>query len=50
MWPAEADVFLYWNNDYRGCAPRDAASFAQLARLAGVAVSRTPEPDSLPVG
>jgi uncharacterized protein YecE (DUF72 family) len=49
-WPAEADHFLYWNNDHRGCAPRDAAVFAQLARRAGLAVMRTPEPRSMPVG
>ncbi len=50
-WPAPAaDVFLYWNNDFRGCAPRDAAWFARLARGAGAVTSRAPEPRELPVG
>jgi uncharacterized protein YecE (DUF72 family) len=41
-WPADRDVFLYWNNDHRGCAPRDAAQFAELAAAAGVPATRTP--------
>lgn len=49
-WPPDADVFLYWNNDGRGCAPRDAAALASLARRAGTAVTRAPEPGSMPVG
>jgi uncharacterized protein YecE (DUF72 family) len=49
-WPVEADQFLFWNNDYHGCAPRDAARFATIARDAGLDVTRTPDPTSLPVG
>lgn len=50
-WPAaSADVFLYWNNDGRGCAPRDAARFAELGALAGLGVSRTPDLEETPVG
>jgi uncharacterized protein YecE (DUF72 family) len=50
-WPDPAtDVFLYWNNDHRGCAPRDAARFAELARREGLTVRRAPEAMSLPVG
>ena len=50
-WPDPAtDTFLYWNNDFRGCAPRDAARFAELARRTGCPVSRAPDPDELPVG
>jgi uncharacterized protein YecE (DUF72 family) len=49
-WAPEQDVFLYWNNDRRGCAPRDAARLAAMARTAGIAVTRTPDPASLPVG
>jgi uncharacterized protein YecE (DUF72 family) len=30
-WAPEQDVFLYWNNDRRGCAPRDAARLAVMA-------------------
>lgn len=50
LWPADADVYLYWNNDFRGCAPRDAAAFARLAEDRGLRVTRTPEPESLAVG
>jgi uncharacterized protein YecE (DUF72 family) len=49
-WPADRDVFLYWNNDFRGCAPHDAALFAGMARDAGLAVSRAPAANTLPVG
>ncbi len=41
-WPGDADVFLYWNNDGNGCAPRDAARFASLARSAGLNVDGVP--------
>jgi uncharacterized protein YecE (DUF72 family) len=49
-WAAPGDVFLYWNNDFHGCAPRDAAAFARLADVAGLPVSRAPNPADLPVG
>ena len=50
-WPADsADAFLYWNNDGRGCAPRDAARFAELARAERLDISRAPEPGDMPVG
>jgi uncharacterized protein YecE (DUF72 family) len=49
-WPDHADVFLYWNNDHRGCAPRDAGTFANLARRAGLGVTRAPDPGAMPVG
>jgi uncharacterized protein YecE (DUF72 family) len=49
-WPPDADRFLYWNNDFRGCAPHDAALFAAMAREAGLDVSRAPDATSLPVG
>ncbi|HTK45854.1 MAG TPA: DUF72 domain-containing protein [Patescibacteria group bacterium] len=49
-WPRDHDVFLFWNNDHRGCAPRDAGRFAAMARAAGLDVTHAPEPDRLPVG
>ena len=50
-WPSDdADVFLYWNNDGRGCAPRDAARFAELAARDGAMTSRAPAPEDMPVG
>jgi len=42
MWPARADVFCYFNNDARACAVRDAATFAHLARRAGLHPTRVP--------
>jgi len=42
VWPAEAEVFCYFNNDFRACAVRDAISFAGLARQAGLTPSRVP--------
>lgn len=49
-WPATADVFAYFNNDFHGCAPRDAAIFAALARHGGRSPTRTPPLDEVPVG
>lgn len=50
-WPDDAaDVYLYWNNDGNGCAPRDAARFAELAARDGRSVTRAPDPATLPVG
>ena len=34
-WGADADAWAYFNNDPRGCAPRDAARFGALAARAG---------------
>jgi uncharacterized protein YecE (DUF72 family) len=44
-WPDEADVYVYFNNDHGGAAVIDSARFADLARRAGHAVTRTPEID-----
>jgi uncharacterized protein YecE (DUF72 family) len=41
-WGPSADAWVYFNNDPRGCAPRDAARFARLAEHAGLDPSRTP--------
>ncbi len=49
-WRPEQDVFTYWNNDFRACAPRDAGTFARLAEDAGIPATRAPDPDALPVG
>jgi uncharacterized protein YecE (DUF72 family) len=45
-WAIGRDAFLFWNNDHRGCAPRDAARFADLAAAAGVPATRTPTPEA----
>jgi uncharacterized protein YecE (DUF72 family) len=41
--PRSADLFVYFNNDHRACALRDAIVFARLAQRAGWEVSRVPE-------
>jgi uncharacterized protein YecE (DUF72 family) len=41
-WSADADVFVYFNNDQLGCAIRDAAAFAEEATRAGLAPTRVP--------
>jgi uncharacterized protein YecE (DUF72 family) len=46
----DADVFVYFNNDPRGCAVYDAAVFAQACRRIGLDVTHAPEPqDHQPV-
>jgi uncharacterized protein YecE (DUF72 family) len=49
LWPADADVFCYFNNDSRACAVRDAIRFASLARGAGLQPSRVPNADEVRV-
>ncbi len=43
LWDARADVFCYFNNDTHACAVRDAITFAQLARRAGLHPTRVPD-------
>jgi uncharacterized protein YecE (DUF72 family) len=49
LWPPEADVFCFFNNDGRACAPRDAATFARLAERAGLRPTRVPDPGEVQV-
>jgi len=42
-WAAEADVYVYFNNDVGGAAVRDAVTFARAARRLGRPVTRTPD-------
>lgn len=44
LWPGGEDVFVYFNNDPGGCAVRDAARFAHLARRQGLEPTRVPAP------
>ena len=44
-WPADADVFVYFNNDQHAAALYDAAAFASIARRAGLQVTPAPEPE-----
>jgi uncharacterized protein YecE (DUF72 family) len=41
-WDASEDCYVYFNNDPRGCAPRDAARFAHLVEQAGLRPTRVP--------
>ncbi|MFF4907057.1 DUF72 domain-containing protein [Streptomyces sp. NPDC001260] len=41
-WPADDDVYAYFNNDPTGAAVQDAATFARVARGAGLPVTRSP--------
>jgi uncharacterized protein YecE (DUF72 family) len=40
LWPANDDVFVYLNNDQRGCAPRDAHQLAVACSQAGLDTTR----------
>jgi uncharacterized protein YecE (DUF72 family) len=40
-WPAEADVFAYFNNDPGGAAVRNAVSFARIVAQTGRSVTRS---------
>lgn len=48
-WSADEDCFVYFNNDPRGCAPRDAARFARLVERAGLRPTRVPSVRSIKV-
>jgi uncharacterized protein YecE (DUF72 family) len=41
-WSNRADVFAYFNNDQRGCAPHDARQLALACRRAGLDTTRFP--------
>ncbi len=49
LWPAPADLFVYFNNDQNGCAPHDARWLAAAARRAGLAPSRAPAASETPL-
>ena len=42
VWSADEDVYAYFNNDHRACAPRDAARFARQCASAGLRPTRIP--------
>ncbi len=50
QWSPDEDVWVYFNNDPRGCAPRDAARFARLVERAGLRPSRVPSVRRTPAG
>jgi uncharacterized protein YecE (DUF72 family) len=48
-WPDDADVYVYFNNDPGGAAVVNSATFAALARDAGLMVTRTPPVGGVPL-
>lgn len=49
-WGTDSDIYVYFNNDPRACAIRDAIVFARVAESAGFEVTRVPPPDAVRVG
>jgi uncharacterized protein YecE (DUF72 family) len=43
-WDDGEDVYVFFNNDPRACAPRDAAAFGRAAARGGRTVTRVPGP------
>lgn len=48
-WPASADVYVYFNNDTSGCAPRNAAQLGRRLARVGRPATRTPGPGRTPL-
>jgi uncharacterized protein YecE (DUF72 family) len=48
LWPASSDLYVYFNNDAHGCAPRDARRFAAAASRAGLSPTRVPSARETP--
>ena len=46
-WSRDDDCYVFFNNDPRACAVRDAARFAGIARKAGLEPTRAPETGDL---
>jgi uncharacterized protein YecE (DUF72 family) len=42
-WGSKPSGYVYFNNDFNGCALRDAATFSRLLTARGIAVSRVPD-------
>ncbi len=41
-WGDQPDAYVYFNNDHRGCAVRDAAVFGRIAARRGIATTNVP--------
>ena len=50
QWTPDEDVYVYFNNDPRACALRDARVFARAAERAGMAPTRIPGPRDVRLG
>ena len=49
-WPKTGDGFVFFNNDPRACALRDARWFALAARRAGIDCTRIPAASDVRLG
>jgi uncharacterized protein YecE (DUF72 family) len=47
LWGRDVEGYVYFNNDQRACAVRDAARFATLASRLGIAVTPVPQASEL---
>jgi uncharacterized protein YecE (DUF72 family) len=50
QWRPSEEVYVYFNNDPRACALRDARTFALAARRVGLKVTRTPQARDVHLG
>ncbi len=50
LWESSEDVWVYFNNDPRACALRDAVWFAEEAKRAGLRPTRVPELSEIHLG
>lgn len=50
LWGPDADVFVFFNNDFHRCALRDAGWYSQAAAELGLRPTRFPAPESISVG
>lgn len=50
QWSGRSDVFVFFNNDARGCAVRDAHQLALALRRAGLTPSRMPSAEDVHLG
>ena len=49
-WTREEDVYVYFNNDFKGCAIRDAIVLARLATARGLCPTRVGDPAEVKLG
>ncbi|MEA2622382.1 MAG: hypothetical protein QOH61_1292 [Chloroflexota bacterium] len=49
QWPADADAWVYFNNDFHACALANAVTFARLAQNAGMHPTRVPPMEDVTV-
>ena len=49
-WGTDADAYVFFNNDPRACALRDAIWFKEMAEAAGFEVTRAPKRSEITIG